>query len=177
MKYPITALRLKEALNNKNMKAQELADKTGINKASISQYINGSHSPSNISAGKIAAVLDVSALWLMGFDVSSKDTQTEKKEGKELLDKLTANQILIEKIQNDDTLTSEEKALKILDASSSFKDLVQSYLTGNNNITEEMRRTDNIYSRTSKAIELYTKYENAIPEIQDAVERLLKSSQ
>lgn len=69
MKYPVTAQRLREALNNKNMKAQELADKTGINKASISQYINGSHAPSNISAGKMAPYLHVSPLWLMGFDV------------------------------------------------------------------------------------------------------------
>ena len=69
MKYPITAQRLRESLNDNRMKPQELADLSGVNKASISQYVNGSHAPSNISAGKMAPYLHVSALWLMGFDV------------------------------------------------------------------------------------------------------------
>lgn len=107
MKYPITAQRLREALNNKKMKAQELADKTGINKASISQYINGSHAPSNISAGKMADCLDVSPLWLMGFDVD---------------------------------------------------------LEKNNDYTE-------------KALEMYSKYEKADPNIRAAIENLLKGTQ
>ncbi|MBQ8559087.1 MAG: helix-turn-helix domain-containing protein [Tyzzerella sp.] len=51
------------------MKPQELANRSEVNKASISQYINGSHKPSNISAGKMASVLQVNPLWLMGFDV------------------------------------------------------------------------------------------------------------
>lgn len=69
MKKEITAKRLSLALSNANMKPQELADKSGVNKASISQYINGSHSPSNISSGKMAKILKVNPLWLMGFDV------------------------------------------------------------------------------------------------------------
>ena len=80
MKYPITAQRLREALNDKKMKAQELADKTEINKASISQYINGSHAPSNLSAGKMAEVLDVTPLWLMGFDAPKEQTTIEVEE-------------------------------------------------------------------------------------------------
>lgn len=69
MKYETTAKRLKQALNNKNMIPQELAERSQVSKASISQYINGSHAPSNISSGKMAPVLDVNPLWLMGFDV------------------------------------------------------------------------------------------------------------
>lgn len=69
MKNELTAKRIKLALSNKNMKPQELADKSGINKASVSQYVNGSHKPSNISAGKMGEILDVEPLWLMGFDV------------------------------------------------------------------------------------------------------------
>ena len=68
MKYEITSRRLKEALNDNNMKPQELADVSGVNKSSISQYINGSHAPSNTSSGRMASVLHVSPLWLMGFD-------------------------------------------------------------------------------------------------------------
>ncbi len=69
MKYPETAKRLSDALNLKKLKAQELADASGVAKASISQYINGSHCPSTLSAGKMASVLGVDAMWLMGFDV------------------------------------------------------------------------------------------------------------
>lgn len=74
MKNQITAIRLREALSEKNMSQQELSDKTGINKASISQYVNGSHKPSNISSTKIWEVLNVNPLWLMGFSVSKNDS-------------------------------------------------------------------------------------------------------
>lgn len=69
MKFPITAERLKEALTDRNLSAQELADKSNVSKSSISQYVNGTSKPSNISAGKLATVLGVNPLWLMGFDV------------------------------------------------------------------------------------------------------------
>ena len=69
MKNEITAKRLSLALSNANMKPHELADKSGVSKSSISQYVNGSHAPSNISSGKMASILKVNALWLMGFDV------------------------------------------------------------------------------------------------------------
>ena len=69
MKNPITAKRLARALSNADMRPQELANASGVSKASISQYLNGSHAPSNISSGKMASVLGVNPVWLMGFDV------------------------------------------------------------------------------------------------------------
>lgn len=72
MKNEVTAKRLQLALSNANMKPQELADKSGVSKASISQYINGSHAPSNISSGKIGKILNVEPMWLMGFDVEMR---------------------------------------------------------------------------------------------------------
>ena len=78
MKNETTAQRLSLALHLNNMIAQELADRSGLNKASISQYINGTHAPSNISAGKMAAVLGVSPVWLMGFDVPMYESKAEK---------------------------------------------------------------------------------------------------
>lgn len=73
MKNTITAQRLREALNLSGMKQEELANASGVSKASISQYINGSHTPSNISSGKLASVLRVNPLWLMGFDVPKQE--------------------------------------------------------------------------------------------------------
>lgn len=69
MKNELTAKRIQLALSNSNMKPQELANKSGIGKSSISQYVNGSHIPGNISAEKIGNILQVNPLWLMGFDV------------------------------------------------------------------------------------------------------------
>ena len=69
MKHELTAKRLQLAMSNANINAQELSNRSGVAKASISQYVNGSHKPSNISSGKLANILDVDPLWLMGFDV------------------------------------------------------------------------------------------------------------
>lgn len=69
MKHELTANRLRTALFNAQMRPQELSDKSGVSKASISQYVNGSHAPSNISSEKMGAILNVNPLWLMGFDV------------------------------------------------------------------------------------------------------------
>ena len=73
MKHPIAARRLREALQEKNLTAKELSDLSKVSQASISQYINGSHSPSSVSSKKMADVLGVSPLWLMEFDVPKID--------------------------------------------------------------------------------------------------------
>ena len=72
MKNPETAKRLSDALSNAGLTQQELADLSGISKSSISHYCNGTYVPSNVSAGKMAKVLHVSPVWLMGFDVPEK---------------------------------------------------------------------------------------------------------
>ena len=61
--------RLRHALDINEMKQQELADKSGVSKNSISQYLNKRSIPSNISAGKMAKALGVNPMWLMGYDV------------------------------------------------------------------------------------------------------------
>ena len=67
MKDSLTATRLLNAMNDAGITQRELANKSGVNEASISQYVNGNHAPSNVSAGKMAAVLGVHPLYLMGF--------------------------------------------------------------------------------------------------------------
>jgi len=73
MKYPITAKRLKQAMDEKGLKAVDLIEITGLGKGSISQYVNGTHAPSNKSAGLLGKALGVSPVWLMGFDVPMLD--------------------------------------------------------------------------------------------------------
>lgn len=68
MKYPETAKRLLFAMANADISQQELANRSGINKSSISHYVNGSHEPGNKAAYAMANALDVNPLWLMGID-------------------------------------------------------------------------------------------------------------
>lgn len=70
MKNPEVSKRFNYILNLRGLKAQELSDKTGISKASLSQYVNGSHCPSNDKAQVLGEALRVNPLWLMGFDVN-----------------------------------------------------------------------------------------------------------
>lgn len=52
---------------------QRFADKTGLNKASVSQYVNGRNTPSNLTAKRIADAFGVNPAWVMGFDVPMYD--------------------------------------------------------------------------------------------------------
>ena len=79
MKFPEIAKRFRFILNEKNIKQQELSEKTGINKASISQYVNGSHCPSNEKATILGNYLNVSPLWLMGLSDNMIETTQEDK--------------------------------------------------------------------------------------------------
>ena len=68
MKYPETARRLNEAMNDINIKAVDLSARSGVSKSSISHYMNGTHTPSNVAATALSEVLGVNPVWLMGFD-------------------------------------------------------------------------------------------------------------
>lgn len=98
MKNEITAKRLRLALDNASMKPQELAEKSKVSKSSISQYVNGSHAPSNISAGKMSKVLGVEPLWLMGFDVSMKSENSSPELASDILAEMY-NSDLIKDVQ------------------------------------------------------------------------------
>ena len=56
-----------------NGSQQEFADRTHISKASISQYVNGRNTPSNLTAQKIADAFMVDPAWVQGFDVPMKE--------------------------------------------------------------------------------------------------------
>lgn len=80
MRYEKTALRLRNILSERNMTAQELANRSGVGKSSISHYINGNNEPHTLNAGKMAAVLNVNPMYLMGYDVSIEIDAEAKEE-------------------------------------------------------------------------------------------------
>ena len=68
MKNEETARRLRSVMREKGLSQQELANKSGVTKSSISHYVNGKTIPDNFQAYKLAKVLDVAPEWLMGVD-------------------------------------------------------------------------------------------------------------
>lgn len=61
--------RIADALEIRKMTAKDLADKTGISKSSISQYMNGIVKPKADRIYLIAKALNVNEAWLLGYNV------------------------------------------------------------------------------------------------------------
>lgn len=61
--------RLKEALDAAQLKASDLAERSGLSKSTISRYLSGECEPKNVAVHKMAMVLHVDERWLMGYDV------------------------------------------------------------------------------------------------------------
>lgn len=119
MKCPETARRMKYILDIRGISPAELATMSGVSKSSISQYVNGSHAPSNISAGKMAPFLRVNPLWLMGFDAPmelGENLETGKLLGEFMADKTVLEILsifkLLDKESKDAILTIARKMLK-----------------------------------------------------------------
>lgn len=72
-----TSDRLKEAITLRNIKQSELARITGIDKSSISLYINGRYSPKGDKLYKLASALGVSPAWLSGFNAPMVEMNNE----------------------------------------------------------------------------------------------------
>lgn len=62
--------RLREALSLRNMKQVELCERTGIKKSSLNNWLAQRWQPKQNALMKMARVLDVSEMWLAGYDVS-----------------------------------------------------------------------------------------------------------
>lgn len=71
--------RIREALNIRNMKQVELAEKTGIPKGTINNWLNQRYQPKQKSLLKLAKALGVSEMWLAGYDVPMERPQAQIK--------------------------------------------------------------------------------------------------
>lgn len=63
------ANRLNKAISLRNIKPIELAEKTGIDKSKISSYMSGRYKAKQDGVYLLAQALNVSEVWLMGYDV------------------------------------------------------------------------------------------------------------
>ena len=71
--------RIREALSVRNMRQVELAEKSGIPKGTINNWLNQRYQPKQKSLMKLAKVLDVSEMWLAGYDVPMERPQAQIK--------------------------------------------------------------------------------------------------
>ena len=61
--------RLLKAMQLRKMRQIDLVNATGLPKSAISQYLSGMYVPKMDNIYKMAKALEVSASWLLGFDV------------------------------------------------------------------------------------------------------------
>lgn len=70
--------RLQQALDRKGWKAVDLVEKTGVPKGAVSYYLSGRSKPKADRLYIIAQALDVSEIWLLGYDVPMTRTAAQK---------------------------------------------------------------------------------------------------
>jgi len=69
MRVDTFANRLNEAIRIRGIKKIDLAKKTGIDKASISQWVKGVYEARQEGVYKLSKALEVNEAWLMGYDI------------------------------------------------------------------------------------------------------------
>lgn len=89
--------RLIQALNIRDMRQIDLAEKTKISKASISQYISGrATDPTTERIYLISKALNVDPVWLMGFDVPMEEKKVVLTEMEDLAEQIKNNPKIFE---------------------------------------------------------------------------------
>ncbi len=75
MKTSTFAERLAEAIAKRKIKQTDLSKITGINKSSICTYLKGEYKAKQDKMDLLARALNVSPVWLMGYDVPMEHTE------------------------------------------------------------------------------------------------------
>ena len=76
--------RIEKALAIRQMKQSDLCKLAGVPKSSLSLYLKGAYEPKQDKIYKIANALNVSEMWLMGYDVSMHRVDTTPTNAAEL---------------------------------------------------------------------------------------------
>ena len=80
--------RIAHALKMRGLKAVDLVEKTGIRKSTMSGYINQKYQPKQRALMAMARALDVSELWLAGYDIPM-ERPIEQKRAEQMADLIT----------------------------------------------------------------------------------------
>ena len=74
-----TAERIAEAMKDAGKKQIDLAKEAGLSHSTISRYLSGAVEPRQDATHKLSVLLNVSELWLWGYDVPCERTLSQKK--------------------------------------------------------------------------------------------------
>lgn len=85
MRNATTAERLRTAMQDAGMQPADLAKVSNINRSSLSRYLSGEHEPKQVTINKLAIALNVSEMWLWGYDVP-KERSVKQKENDDLVE-------------------------------------------------------------------------------------------
>ena len=97
----VFAQRLSELIETTDETTYSLADKLGLNPATISRYANGLMKPKVPTVASIAQIFDVNEAWLMGYDVEMKKDKEQQKaiSDKELMFALFGGDVTPDKLE------------------------------------------------------------------------------
>lgn len=70
--------RLQFAMDKRKIKQIDLARVADVNQGALSRYLKGSYEPKSAAIYKLALALDVSDMWLEGYDVPMERSQKQK---------------------------------------------------------------------------------------------------
>lgn len=115
--------RISEALELRNMKQTELAERSGISKGTINNWLKNKYQPKQKSLMILASILDVSELWLAGYDIPKERPLEQVK-----ADKLAR---LVQRLRKND---------KLFNLSMSMSELTDEELTAIENMVKLLRR-------------------------------------
>lgn len=102
-----TSDRLREAMTALGKKQADLVRETGLDRGSISSYLSGKYEPKQKAISKLAIALNVSEMWLWGYDVPMERTAMQKKNDA-IVD-------IVMKLRKDDELLSMMEKISKLD--------------------------------------------------------------
>lgn len=71
--------RIREAMEARGIKQIELANDTGMSHSTISRYLSGKMEPKQPAITRLAQALDVTEMWLWGYDVPQERPPEQKK--------------------------------------------------------------------------------------------------
>lgn len=108
-----TASRLKEAMYASQKTSADLARETGLSKSTLSRYLSGSFEPKQNAIAKLASALNVSEMWLWGYDVP-KVKETKKSDP---IEEIGMSEAKMKLLALADSCTEEEaeRLLKVME--------------------------------------------------------------
>lgn len=120
------AERLKLAIENANINQSELAEKINVHRSTITHYLTGRYEPRHDRVDQFARALNVSPVWLMGFDVPM-ERESSSGDDKQALNEQVGSRI--RQMRKDRNMTLLELADKV----GLSEGTVQRYESGNIN--------------------------------------------